>query len=161
LSTGLTGGNFLTIREDKDQAEEWVPKAEFPEDVSRIPAGRNVVGGVEKYVDGNGDEFTRDQYIARHKVDPKPLWDEIQSGHPAAVITDGVPPGSGGSSVPKPDGFPESVKRVPAGKIVKNGQEVYFDGDGNELTRDEYMAKYHVDPEPLWDDIQKQLGLAK
>jgi len=69
----------LVIKEDEwAPNDECVPKVEFPEDVSRIPAGRNVKNGIELYVDGNGDEFTREQYIARHKVDPKPLWDEIQ-----------------------------------------------------------------------------------
>lgn len=76
---GTQGGKFLTIEVDeRDRDDVQVPKVEFPEDVSRVPAGRNVENGQELYVDGNGDKFTREQYIARHNVDPKPLWDEIQ-----------------------------------------------------------------------------------
>ncbi len=46
--------------------------------------------------------------------------------------------------------------RMPAGRIkYVTGVVLWIDGNGRQLTSDEFKAKNGFDPAPVWDDIQK------
>lgn len=51
--------------------------------------------------------------------------------------------------------LPEDVAKIPAGRIVENGKVLYVDGNGDRLTGEQYEKLHGVDPEPLWENIQK------
>lgn len=49
----------------------WVPVVNLPKDTSKIPNGYIEENGVTIYIDGNGDKFTRQQYIDKYGIDPE------------------------------------------------------------------------------------------
>lgn len=58
--------------------------------------------------------------------------------------------------------LPEWAGKIPAGKLAMVGSPVlYVDGGGRRMTREDYIARWGIDPEPAWQAIkerQRRLG---
>ncbi len=60
--------------------EEWRYCAEVCVNPSAIPAGVRLMADQAKmrFVDGNMNEYTREDYIKTHGIDPLPVWKAIE-----------------------------------------------------------------------------------
>jgi len=55
--------------------------------------------------------------------------------------------------------LPEYLVRIPAGHIIAiTGEEFWIDGNGAQLTPDQWKAKYGSDPLPAWNAKKKYLA---
>lgn len=60
--------------------EEWLECLELPEYLQRIPAGRiDLVTGETIFIDGNGHQFTKEQYQAKWNCDPEVVWAAVKA----------------------------------------------------------------------------------
>lgn len=58
--------------------------------------------------------------------------------------------------------LPAEIAAVPTGKIhMVTGIVLYVDGNGHKLSRQDYIDKHGIDPEPTWDAIQAYRGKSK
>jgi hypothetical protein len=60
--------------------EEWSYCAEVCVNPAAIPTGARLQAdqATYHYVDGNMNEFKRDEYIKAHGIDPLPIWEAIE-----------------------------------------------------------------------------------
>jgi hypothetical protein len=67
---------LITVPDDREDFDNF---CNAPENIALIPAGRIAeIGSPIKYRDGNNALLTQAEYMARHNVDPEPLWQQIQ-----------------------------------------------------------------------------------
>lgn len=58
---------------------EFASFCKTPEAIKRIVTGEiSEVGSETKFVDGSGGKWTRAEWKARFKYDPKPAWDRMK-----------------------------------------------------------------------------------
>lgn len=66
--------------EPEGGGEEWSYCAEVCVNPAAIPAGVRLMADQAKmrFVDGNMNEYTREDYIKAHGIDPLPIWKAIE-----------------------------------------------------------------------------------
>lgn len=73
-----------------EESDDWLACLPLPADTAAIPAGMiSLVTGVAKYVDGNGQQLSREEYIKLHGIDPAPVWEKIKSKSKRPTVTVG------------------------------------------------------------------------
>ena len=61
-------------------AQEWLSCIGLPEYLAMTPSGHLApICGPEIWVDGNGAQFTYEQYKAKWGVDPKVAWEAVKA----------------------------------------------------------------------------------
>jgi hypothetical protein len=51
--------------------------------------------------------------------------------------------------------LPEYVAKIPAGHLMQIGQdEIWVDAYGEQMSRDEYMTRWNVDPALVWAAVK-------
>lgn len=71
--------------------DEWLSCLDIPEQIKKVPVGKIHYTGQEPiYVDGNAHQFTRQEYINTHAVDPEEVWQEIKQRRADAGKIDNI-----------------------------------------------------------------------
>ena len=71
--------------------EEWLECLELPEYLQRIPAGRiDLVSGEIIFIDGNGQQFSKEQYQAKWNCDPEVVWAAVKARRAQAGKNDKI-----------------------------------------------------------------------